>query len=113
VGEGLDEEGGLRRAARRDANHQEVGDFLRKAGWSVLDLADAGDGVPDYAVAKHNFAALLEVKDGKKPPSARQLTPKEQAVRDSWQGPYIVALSGEDALAKLGMAWVTFGRGRD
>jgi hypothetical protein len=90
-----------RRAARRDGNHQSLGDHLRKLGWSVLDLADAGDGVPDYAVAKDGWACLIECKDGSKPPSARKLTPKEQAVKDNWQGPYIVALSGEDAIVKL------------
>jgi hypothetical protein len=95
----------VRRAARRDANHQEVGDYLRDLGWSVLDLADCGDGVPDYAVAKDGFAALVEVKDGSKVPSARKLTEKEQKVKDGWQGPYIVALSGEDAAVKLVLAW--------
>lgn len=94
----------MRRAARRDANHVEVGDFLRNLGWSVLDLADAGDGVPDYAVSKGRFAALVEVKDGNKVPSKQRLTPKEQRVKDNWQGPYIVALSGEDAIVKLAEA---------
>jgi hypothetical protein len=91
----------LRRAARRDANHQSVGDYLRALGWSVLDIADAGDGVPDYAVGKPGFAALVEVKDGTKPPSARKLTEKEQRVKDNWEGPYVLALSGEDAAAQL------------
>jgi hypothetical protein len=91
----------VRRAARRDANHVEVGDFLRAHGWSVLDLADCGDGVPDYAVSKEKFAALVEVKDGSLSPSKRQLTPKEQQVKDGWQGPYVIALDPEDALAKL------------
>lgn len=91
----------VRRAARRDANHKDVGDYLRDLGWSVLDLADLGDGCPDYAVSKPNWAALVEVKDGSKPPSARKLTPKEQKVKDDWQGPYVVALSGEDAAVQL------------
>jgi hypothetical protein len=95
----------VRRAARRDANHQSVGDHLRKLGWSVLDLADAGDGVPDLAVAMPGFAALVEIKDGSKPPSARKLTPKEQKVKDNWQGPYVVALSGEDAAVQLLCLW--------
>jgi hypothetical protein len=89
------------RAKRRDANHTEVGDYLRTLGWSVLDLADHGDGVPDYAVSKERFTALVEVKDGNKPPSARKLTEKEQKVKDGWQGTYIVALSGEDAAVQL------------
>lgn len=89
------------RAKRRDANHKDIGDHLRKLGWSVLDLADHGDGAPDYAVAKGRWTALIEVKDGSKPPSARKLTPAEQKLKDSWQGAYIVALSPEDAEMQL------------
>ena len=74
---------------------------MRRLGWSVLDLADAGDGVPDYVVGKPGLAVLVEVKDGNKIPSKRKLTEKEQKVRDNWDGPYIVALSGEDAAAQL------------
>jgi hypothetical protein len=94
----------VRRAARRDANHQSVGDYLRKLGWSVLDLADCGDGVPDYAVGRPGFAALVEVKrEG--PPSARKLTEKEQKVKDAWDGPYVIAQSGEEAAAQLVLLW--------
>lgn len=62
--------------------------------------------MPDLAVSRGSFVALIEVKDGSLPPSARQLTPKEQAVKDNWQGPYIVALSPEDCMAKLALAMV-------
>ena len=91
----------MRRAARRDANHTEVGDFLRALGWSVLDLASLGNGCPDLAVGKPGVMAFIEIKDGSKPASQRKLTEKEQKVRDNWDGPYIVALSGEDAAAQL------------
>ena len=70
-------------------------------GWSVLDLSHAGEGVPDYAVSKPDFAALVEVKDGNKPPSERKLTKAQIEVRDNWQGPYVIALSGEDAALQL------------
>lgn len=69
-------------------------------GYSVLDLADHGDGVPDYAIGWDGGAALLEVKKPG-PPSARKLTALEQRVRDGWQGPYIIAQSGEEAAAEL------------
>lgn len=95
----------MRRAARRDANHKDVGDYLRALGWSVLDLASLGNGCPDIVVGKPGFACLVEIKDGSLPPSARKLTEKEQTVRDNWDGPYIVALSGEDAAAQLLMLW--------
>lgn len=91
----------MRRAARKDENHKSVGDYLRSLGWSVLDLSHAGEGVPDYAVSTRTFAALVEVKDGNKKPSARKLTDAQVKVRNDWQGPYIVALSGEDAAQQL------------
>lgn len=85
---------------RKDANHAEIGDGLRLMGWSVLDLAQYGVSV-DFAIGRPGFAALLEVKDGEKPPSARKLTEKEQKLRDNWEGPYVVALSLEDAASQL------------
>ena len=91
----------MRRAARKDANHKTVGDYLRSLGWSVLDLSHAGEGIPDYAVSKPNWAALVEVKDGAKVPSARKLTPAQLDVKKNWQGPYVVALDGPDAAAQL------------
>lgn len=92
----------MRRAARRDNTHQSIGDYLRGLGWSVLDLADHGDGVPDFAVAKDGYAALVECKTGSATaPSSRKLTPKEQKVKDGWQGGYVIALDGEDAAIQL------------
>jgi hypothetical protein len=99
------------RAKRRDANHKTVGDHLRSLGWSVLDLADHGDGITDFIVSRANTdrpgytTALVEVKDGNKPPSARKLTPKEQKVRDEWDGLYLIALSPEQIAADLYIAW--------
>lgn len=91
----------------------DIGDHLRSHGWSVLDLASLGNGCPDYAVSirygERSFCALLEVKDGSLPPSARKLTSKEQRVKDAWQGAYIIALSPEDAETKLNAAMVHAG----
>ena len=90
-----------RRAARKDQNHNDIADGLRSAGYSVLDLSQAGNGVPDIAVGKPGFACLVECKDGSKPPSERKLTPAQERVLKNWTGPIIVALSLEDALMKL------------
>lgn len=99
----------MRRAARRDANHVDIGDYLRSRGWSVLDLASFPPAGCDFAVSKMRFAALVECKDGTLPPSARELTAGEKKVRDSWQAAYIIALSPEDAETKLNAAMVHAG----
>lgn len=103
---GLSGSTSIRRAAKRDGNHAEIGDGLRKLGYSVLDLADHGDGVPDFAIGWapesgcRGGAALLEIKKPG-PPSSRKLTPKEQAVYDRWDGPFVIAQTLEEAAAEL------------
>ena len=64
----------MRRAAKRDANQSMIVDALRKSGVYVVDLAAVGDGVPDLLCGREGIWKLVEVKDGSKPPSARQLT---------------------------------------
>ncbi len=89
----------MRRAARKDSNHNSIGDYLRSLGWSVLDLSRLGGGVPDMVVGKPGIAVLMEVKnlDGK----GIKLTPDEQQVRDRWEGPYLVVTSPQDAAEQL------------
>lgn len=90
-----------RRAAKKDANQDSIADGLRAAGYSVLDLSQSGNGIPDLAIGKPGFACLVECKDGDKCPSKRRLTPDQERVLAMWTGPLIVALSLEDALEKL------------
>jgi hypothetical protein len=71
----------MKYARRTDANHAEIRDGLRQAGYPVLDLSACGDGVLDLCVLVSldpPRSLFLEVKDGRKPPSARKLTEKEQ-----------------------------------
>lgn len=89
-----------RTAARVDANHAEVVQALRDIGCSVLSLAQIGKGCPDILVARHSMAGalLMEIKDGRKPPSARKLTNDELKFHGSWQGPLAVVDSVESAI---------------
>ena len=89
------------RAKRKDANHNEVASYLQHLGWSFLDTSALGDGFPDGVVGSLGFAALVEIKDGSKPPSKRKLTEKEAKVRATWRGPYVLAVSPEDAAEQL------------
>lgn len=74
---------------------------LRGAGATVR-IVTQGDGIPDLLVGYNGFSILMEVKDGKKPPSRRQLTEAEQKFFDEWAGGLLVIVySAQDALDTL------------
>ncbi len=75
------------RACRRDRNHREIIEVFESLGWSVLDIADLKNAF-DILVAKCGHTMAIEIKDGLKPPSARKLTPGEEAFRSRWLGNY-------------------------
>lgn len=65
---------------RRDANHTAIVAALRRIGaeWFPMGKEAGFDGI----VAYRGRLWLVELKDGRKPPSERQLTDAEAAVRD-------------------------------
>ena len=65
-------------AKRTDSNHSEIVEVLRRAGYLVQSLAAVGCGVPDLLVWAHDRWRLLEIKDGDKCPSKRELTRAEK-----------------------------------
>ena len=92
----------MRVRARRDDNHTDIVGTFKACHCSVLDTASLGNGAPDLVVAlKKNITLLIEIKDGKKPPSARRLTPDELKFRDNWKGEYRIIESVDDVLALL------------
>lgn len=97
------EEGDLRRAAKVDDNQAEIVAALRRAGCSVCILSGVGKGCPDLAVGRGGVTYMLEIKDGRKTPSARKLTPDEQAWHDAWRGHAAVVNSVDEALAAVGV----------
>ena len=68
-----------------DENQSDIVAALRAIGATVRVISQ-GDGIPDLLVGFRGQTFLLEVKDGKKPPSARKLTPEEQKFFDEWRG---------------------------
>lgn len=91
-----------RRAARIDRNQPEIVEALRKAGASVTLLHAVGDGCPDLLVGYRNQTILMEIKDGQKPPSERNLTPDQQHWHGNWRGGVlVVATDVEGALRAL------------
>lgn len=91
----------MRRAAKIDANHPEIVAALRAIGASVQSLASIGQGCPDLLVGYRGANYALEVKDGNKPPSKRQLTPDELRWHRTWAGNVYIVESPEHAIQVL------------
>ncbi len=91
----------MRRAARVDENQGLIVKALRACGATVRIITQ-GDGIPDLLVGYRGHTILMEVKDGNKPPSARQLTTAEQIFFDQWTGGKLfIVNSVEEALDVL------------
>lgn len=101
--------GGVVRAAKADRNQPEIVQALRAAGAKVIHLHQLGAGIPDLLISTGSHRpsvgklGLLEIKDGKRPPSERKLTQDQIAWWDEHKdiGPMAIANSVEEALAFL------------
>ncbi|MEQ3658623.1 MAG: hypothetical protein ABNH21_06675 [Glaciecola sp.] len=87
----------FRRAAKKDANHVEIVRAFRTLGFSVLDVAQLKNCCDIFA-AKNGKTYAIEIKDGKKPPSARKLSDGEQSFMESWRGEWRLVESIEDVI---------------
>ena len=87
----------MRRAARTDANHEEIVKALRAVGATVQSLACVGHGVPDLLVGYQGKTILMEVKDGTKSPSKRQLTEDQVKWIDAWSGGSVFIVDNVEA----------------
>jgi len=94
----------MSRFSRVDANQSKIVAALRKIGCSVLHLHTLGDGAPDLAIGYRGRNLLLELKDGKKAPSARKLTPDEEIFHRDWRGQVATVESVEEAI-KFVISW--------
>ena len=104
----------MRRASRIDDSHHAVVAALRAVGASVQSLAEVGNGCPDLLVGYHGEVWLLEIKDGSKSPSARKLTPDQEAWHREWRGGHLsVVTSVDDALWVIGAEHYKAGRAHD
>lgn len=88
----------MRRAAKVDDNHKEIVAAFKKFGCSVLDI-HAIPNCADIVVGTHFKCAVIEIKDGKKSPSERELTIGEKKFRDGWNGAYFVVEDLADVIA--------------
>ena len=91
-----------RRAAKTDKNQVEIVQALRCAGATVTPTHAAGSGFPDLVVGFRGVNYLIEVKDGRKAPSKRKLTPDQVEWHGSWRGQVAVVKNITEALAVIG-----------
>lgn len=87
-----------------DDNHADICATLRRVpGVKVWDTSRYGAGFPDLLVTHGTALHFVEVKDGRKPPSARRLTEAEEKFRGFLSSAlgvsYVVVECREDALA--------------
>ena len=93
----------MRRAAKIDANQEAVVIALRAAGAKVQSLAAVGKGVPDLLCQYKGTFYLIEVKDGRKPPSQRRLTDDQVKWHEEWKSAFLgVVESPDEALRFIG-----------
>jgi hypothetical protein len=90
----------MRRAARVDANQEQIVSAMRACGATVR-IVTQGDGLPDLLVGYRGYTILMEVKDGNKPPSARRLTEEEQKFFENWTGGMLAIVNSVDEALEL------------
>lgn len=86
---------------RVDANHWEIFNTLKRLGWCVISTAELGGGFPDLVAAKDGVIKLIEVKDGRKRPSAQKLTACEALYHRDMAAagcPIVIVRSVDDAI---------------
>lgn len=88
----------MRRAAKKDDNHDEIVAVFKQLGCGWLDLYQVGDGVPDGVAEINTHNVFVEIKDGAKPPSGRRLTGPERKFHETWHGAVIIIETVDDVL---------------
>jgi len=89
----------VRHRAKIDDNQPAIVKALKQIGCNVQSLAACGNGVPDLLVGYRGYNLLLEVKDGAKSASRRELTDDQRVWHMFWTGQVAVVESVEEAIA--------------
>jgi Holliday junction resolvase len=87
----------MRRAAKVDANQEDIVQALRAAGATVQSLAAIGKGCPDLLVGWQGDLFLIEVKAGKGKPNDKQ-----QEWHEAWATTVYVVRTPQEALCAIG-----------
>lgn len=87
--------------ARVDANQAAIVHVLRGLGCTVQPLHTVGAGCPDLLVGFRGRNFLVEIKDGSKPPSERELTPAQKAWHMCWNGSVAIVSDQDEAVSLI------------
>lgn len=93
----------MRRAARKDANEVELRKAWTRIGGSWLCITPVEGGEPDALLGFRGRMMLVELKDGRKPPSKRELRDNQVEWHRTWRGEpvrVVLDVKGLEQLAK-------------
>jgi len=94
----------MKYGVKKDANHNEVVDALKKAGAYVLDMSHVGRGFPDLIVGFQSKTILMEIKNSKTSYGKKGLNKNQLKWKEHWLGgAYCVVDSPEAALRMIGL----------
>ncbi len=88
----------MRRAARKDDNHESIAEVFRSLDFSVLDISATPCGF-DVVVGYKTQACLVEIKNPERPLSGQKLTPNEFSAHLNWRGPKAIVSTNTQAIA--------------
>jgi len=99
----------MRKQGRTDANQAAIVASLRAAAkyvrLSVFVTSAVGNGFPDIVVGYLGRNFLIEIKDPKKPPSARKLTEAEDGFHSKWDGQVATCGTFDEILKVIGLTF--------
>lgn len=94
----------MTRVRKADSNQKELVSQMRKIpGLTVAHIHTVGQGVPDLICGFRQRNYLFELKDPKKPPSAKKLTEDEKLWHEQWTGSVHVVETLDDVLKIIGL----------
>ena len=83
----------MRRASKKDINHNEIAAAFEKAGCSVADTSQLGSNFPDMVVARRGRTILVEIKYNRGRPTKGQ-----QKFLEEWRGKSFVIWTIDEAI---------------
>jgi hypothetical protein len=95
----------MRRAARRDGNHNDVVDRFRALGCSVFETDRVGDGFPDLVVGCLGVNHLVEVKNPETRYGRQGLNNGQTLFDAAWRGARVWLVCSVDEATAVVQNW--------